>query len=103
MKKVIDGKLYNTDTAQEIAEDHHGYTSDFHHWSETLYQTRKGSWFLYGEGGALSQYSVSVAGYSGGAGDAFIPFTAGEALNWLEQHASADVVLEHFGSKVEEA
>ena len=103
MKKVIDGKLYNTNTAQEIASDSHGYTSDFHHWSETLYQTRKGSWFLYGEGGALSQYSVSIGQNESGGGRQVIPFTDGEALRWLEQHASAAVALEHFGSKVEEA
>ena len=103
MKKVIDGKLYNTDTAQEIASDSHGYASDFHYWAETLYRTQKGAWFLYGEGGALSQYSVSVGNNGSGGSDAFVPFTAGEALDWLEQHASADTALEHFGTEVEEA
>ena len=103
MKKVINGKLYNTHTTQEIASDRHGYPSDFHHWAETLYQTRKGAWFLYGEGGPLSHYSVSVGQNQSGSGRHIIPFTDCKALRWLEQHASADVALEHFGSKVEEA
>ena len=88
-KEIIDGKLYNTDTSQEIAYDHKNHP---HGWSETLYRTKKGAWFFVRN----AEYTISL-----------IPLTAGEALRWLEQHASADqyihTTLEHFGSKVEEA
>ena len=85
MKQVIDGKLYNTETAQEIAEDHHDEPQG---WSETLYRTKKRTWFLLRD----AEYTITL-----------IPFTAGEALRWLERHASADTALEHFGATVEEA
>jgi hypothetical protein len=97
MKKVIDGKLYNTETAHEIASDSQ-HPSDFRYRAETLYQTRKGAWFLYGQ--SVIQFSQVLGGQSF---DAIIPLTAGKALDWLEQHASADIALAHFGTQVEEA
>jgi hypothetical protein len=99
MKKVIDGKLYNTNTAQLVHS--YGRGSAWQEDKETLYRSQKGAWFLYGEGGPKSQYSEPEPG--GWSTGTLIPFTDGEALRWLEQHASADVALEHFGSKVEEA
>ena len=100
MKKVIDGKLYNTNTAQLVHS--YGRGSAWQEDKETLYRSQKGAWFLYGEGGPKSQYSEPEPG-GGWSTGTLIPFTAGEALRWLEQHASADTALEHFGAKVEEA
>lgn len=34
-----------------------GYTN-FRHWKEQLYRTRKGNFFLYGKGGPSSRYAV---------------------------------------------
>lgn len=103
MRKVINGKLYDTDTANEIASDSYLYASAFSHWVETLYQTRNGSWFLVGEGGPSSRYSVSVGHNQWGGGSQIIPLSKAKALAWLEEHAGVDVVLEHFGSQVVEA
>ena len=61
MKKIINGKLYDTDTAKEMGT---GCAScsprDFHYYSETLYRKRTGEYFLYGEGGPASRYAERV-------------------------------------------
>ena len=82
MKKVIDRKVYNTDTSAQIGEWENGhYTSDFAYCSETLYVTKKGAYFLHGEGGAMSSYRTAC-GNGFGYGQAIRALTASEALAW---------------------
>ena len=103
MKKVIDGKMYNTETAREIASFDNGLGyNDFRHCSETLYLTKKGAWFLQGEGGPMSKYSRSVGDMTGG-GEEFEILTPNEALSWLENHEITDTIEEYFADKIEEA
>lgn len=52
MKKVIGGKIYNTETAEEIASWQTGdkNNADTEEWCvETLFQTKSGQFFLHGE------------------------------------------------------
>lgn len=58
MKRVIDGKVYDTDTADVIAERYHGKGSDGYF--EILFRTPKGRFFLGGAGGAASPWAESV-------------------------------------------
>ena len=61
MKKIINGKKYDTDTAQELASwDNGGGWRDFHHCEETLYRKKTGEFFLFGEGGPMTKYAVST-------------------------------------------
>lgn len=100
MKKVIDGKLYNTESAEMIGEDSYSGYADFRHWKEQLYRTRKGNFFLYGEGGPLSCYAVHEEdGWADG--EKIIPYTEDEAKAWVEEHLSASEYESLFG--VEEA
>ena len=67
MKKVIDGALYNTDTAQMMGDWDNGlYANDFGFCRERLYRTKSGKYFLHGEGGANSRYG-EWHGNSGGS------------------------------------
>ena len=74
MIRIIEGKRYNTDTAEEIlALDNGGYysRSDFR-WEETsLYRTPKGVWFLAGRGGPMTRWAhaVGLNGQTGGEGE----------------------------------
>ena len=100
MRQVIHGKIYDTETAEMIGEDSFlGYT-DFRYWKEQLYQTRKGNFFLYGEGGPLSCYAVRE-GNGRTSGEKIIPYTEDEAKAWVEEHLSASVYESMF--EVEEA
>lgn len=105
MKKVIEGKIYNTETATFICEDSYSYQSDFRHWSEELYQTPKGKFFLVGEGGPMSKYAESIGnGNVTGSGDNCVPLTDDEALEWCEKAGvEADKIQKLFPTKITEA
>jgi len=103
MQKVIDRKLYDTETANQIANWSNGRRcTDFAYIEETLYQTKKGNWFLHYEGGAASQYSKSVTGGSAGS-EGIKALDNEEAYDWLEAKADADTIKEYFRDEIEEA
>lgn len=96
MKKVINGKLYDTDTAQELGFDGGNYNS-FSEWHEELYRKRTGEFFLYGNGGPMSKYAESVGDNSWSGGSKIIPLSVDSAREWAEKHLSADEYGEIFG------
>lgn len=102
--KIINGKTYNTTTATEIASHEHSYQSDFRWCLESLYRTKKGAYFLAGQGGAMSKYAhaVSTGGWSNGEG--IIPLDDTDALEWCESHdIDIDIIEAEFGDLVTEA
>jgi hypothetical protein len=103
MKAVIEGRVYNTEAAENVDSDSYGNAGDFEEWSESIYKTKKGAWFLAGSGGARSKYSETVGQNEWSGGEKIIPLSDGEALQWLEEHASSKVIEEHFGDKLVEA
>lgn len=97
MKKVIKGKVYDTDKAKKLGEwDNGHYTSDFNFCSETLFRKKNGEYFLFGEGHALSKYA-SHFGNNSGWGEKIIPLTYAEAQEWAEDHLDGDEYIEIFG------
>src|SRR4051794_19852615 len=99
MKKIIDGKRYDTEKAEEIAWN--GSIEgrrDFNWYSEYLYRTARGRWFLAGEGGARSRYATPIGNNGSGPGDGIIPLSEGEAREWLEhcESTSANEALEKY-------
>ena len=104
MKKVIRGLRYNTDTAKKVGSDSYSNYGDLQYWSEELYRTSQGNWFLYGEGGALSKYARNVGQNETAGGEGITPLTWGEALVWLETHTSdADTFEEYFRDGIKDA
>ena len=92
MKKILGGKKYNTETAHRVGECWNGGTC-----SETLYRKRTGEYFLYGEGGPMSKYSVSYGDNEWGYGQEIQPLTVDEAKEWAEEHLDADEYEQEFG------
>jgi hypothetical protein len=105
MKTVINRKRYDTETATKIAAWHNGASySDFNHCEEALFVTKSGSYFLHGEGGALSKYAESCEGGRGRCGGSVIkPMTRDEAIDWLETHDKAESIEKHFADAVTDA
>ena len=105
MRKVIGGKVYDTDTAKQIAAASYSHYGDSQYWCEGLYRTDKEEdWFLVGEGRALTQYSRSVGQNEPRGGSAIIPLTRGKALSWLGAHAPASEAFEeYFSDAIEDA
>ena len=96
MKKIINGRLYDTETAKLIGSWTNGFSSsDFHYCTEDLYQKKTGEYFLYGSGGAISIYGKS---HGGGMcwGDDIIPMTEKEVKAWAEEHLTAEEYMELF-------
>jgi hypothetical protein len=75
MKRIIDGKAYNTDTATMIV-----WTEDVN-----LYQNRHGAFFLLG----ADEYGAGIR-----------PLTDPEAQAWLEKYAN-HLVEQYFGAMPE--
>ncbi|MCI8554373.1 MAG: hypothetical protein HFJ80_05450 [Clostridiales bacterium] len=58
MKRIIRKKVYDTETASPAATRNHSFFGDPAGYSETLYQTPDGFFFLHGRGGPDSPYAV---------------------------------------------
>ena len=101
MKKIINGKLYDTDTAKSLGYAYHGSSNDFAYWCETLYKKRTGEFFLHGEGGPHSRYAVSQSENTWGGGEKIIPLSYKAAQEWAIQHLDADEYQEIFGEVTE--
>lgn len=102
--RIINGKRYDTSTAKKVAEAWNGLgPSDFRNYSEELYRTPRGNWFLWGEGGPMTRYARPVGnnGYCGGS--KLIPLTPEEAREWCEQNDEPDVIDKYLGDQVEDA
>ena len=99
MKKVIEGRRYNTETADLIASYDNGLGRSDFDWCEVdLYRTKTGAWFLAGAGGARSGWGASCdGGRSMGPGIGIQVLARSEALEWCESHGiDADIIVENF-------
>ena len=99
MKKIINGKKYDTETATVVAEWSNGRNyGDLYRCYETLYRKQTGEFFLYGEGGAFSEYSRRTGSNEWSSGSEIIPLSEGDASEWLAEHADGDKYEEIFGA-----
>ena len=102
MKRIINGKKYDTDTAQLMGSwENYGGWRDFSHMGETLYRKKTGEYFLLGEGGPNTKYAERVDTNSWSGGSRIMPLTYDEARQWAEEHLDADEYEAIFG-EVEE-
>ena len=98
MNRVISGKRYDTETAKRIHSEWNGMSrSDFRYLTEELYQKKTGEFFIYGDGGAMTAYSVSRGGSTCG-GEDIKPVSEEMARQWIEPLVSADEYEEIFGA-----
>lgn len=98
MKKVIKGKLYDTEKAREVAHwSNISNVTDFHWFCETLYRKRTGEYFVHGEGNAMSPYAESCGQSQWMGGERITPLSYEAARTWMEEHADADEYEAEFG------
>jgi hypothetical protein len=104
LRQVIDGRVYDTDTATEIATASYSNPTDFHHYKETLYKTARGRFFLSGGGGPMSRWARSTGPNETSGSTGILAFSDEDALEWCERHeVDADTISEHFDNLIEEA
>lgn len=91
METRINGLRYNTETAKKIAYWGNSYpVNDFNSVEEWLYKKKTGEYFLYGEGGANTEYSEMVGQNEWSGGSRITPLTFDEAQKWMEKAVNAD-------------
>ena len=95
MKKIIKGKVYDTDTARHIGWWENGQ-GNLDYIQETLYCKRTGEYFLYGDGGARTKYSKMQGTNSWSSGEMIIPLTYDAAREWAENHLNENDYLKEF-------
>lgn len=98
MRKIINGKKYDTETAKEMWYYQYGDWGDLFWWSEFLYRKRTGELFLYGIGGGQSKYAKSLGNGNYTTGDVIYPLTTEEALEYCENMGvSVEIMEKLFG------
>jgi hypothetical protein len=104
MKKIINGKVYDTEKAKKVASWYSSYArNDFHCYEEELYKKKTGEFFLCGEGNAASPYSRSCGQNEWCGGEKIVPMTFKEAQEWAEKHLDGDDYCDIFGEPDEDA
>ena len=103
MIKIIDGKRYNTETATMICDTSNGLNrGDFGHESSALYATKKGSYFIAGNGGPSSRFATHNGNESTDGSD-LIPLDREDAMVECERHGTAADIEELFADMIEDA
>ncbi len=105
MKKVIDGKIYSTETATHVCrvptdvESHSPLK-----WHRTdLYRAPTGGYFLAGKGGPMSMWARSLEGGLGKSGGSGIQLVDIETAHEIAEKAYLDSDrMKAFGFSIEE-
>lgn len=104
MRQVINGKVYDTETAQRLHSWENGHSAnDFKYRSKDLYRSRKGAYFLLHEGGPLTDMAKSVGDNGWGGSTAIEPIDRATAMRFLESHGGSEVLVREFADALEEA
>jgi len=106
MKKIINGKRFDTGKSIEIGEaSATGYSrSDFGWWQESLYKTpRSGTFFLAGSGGPMTHWSRPVGNNGTSGGEGIKVLDKDQALEWCERHLEAKDFEEFFNEEIQDA
>ncbi|MBQ9291475.1 MAG: hypothetical protein IJ210_15310 [Clostridia bacterium] len=103
MKKIIKGKVYDTETAKKLGcYENMQDVRNFNHFEEELYRKKTGEFFLYGHGGPASKYSQRVEQNTWSGGEDIIPLDFDNARAWAEENLDADEYEYIFGAVSED-
>lgn len=91
IRRVIEGRVYDTDTATHVITLVHRYNGygDFKNEHTCLYLSKKGQWFLAGEGGACTRWCRESNCGSG--------TVEGEGLELISPDEAQEILEEHDG------
>lgn len=97
MIKIIDGKRYNTETAEKLCQLASTNDSGSFDWHETyLYRTRLGRFFVAGHGNARSMWAETVSQNTWGSGSGLRAISEDEALGYLEEVGATEYIEKYF-------
>lgn len=91
MKKIIDGKEYNTEIATKIAAYTAPYDRDDRlYYYEELYMISPSNYFLYGEGSACTRYAKKNQNGTKSFGKNIIPIDGDTVSDWIWYYSKCD-------------
>jgi hypothetical protein len=100
MKKIIDGVLYNTQTAELVAEKCDNWdTHNFNFCHESIFRTKKGNFFFHGEGGAASKYA-EYSGNSSSFGEIIRTLSDDQVFKLLESWNEVESLEQLFPNRI---
>ena len=87
MRKVVKGKVVDTEKMVKLAEVRFGSVNDYNYvWETLFYDPESKLFYLYGRGGAASRYAEAVGVNQWSEGEKLMKITKGLALQWLEEN-----------------
>ena len=100
-KKIINGRMYNTDTTEVLGSWDNGYPrGDFSFEEQTLHKKKTGEYFVYASGGAQSNFGDCYGGHDC-SGEKFIPKSVEQAQQWSEEYLTVEKYVEIWGEPEE--
>lgn len=103
LQQVIDGKIYNTETATRVCSlDCSVYPHNFAYHETYLFRTKSGRWFLAGFGGPSSMWRSPAPGGGWGGGSGIRPVTPAEAQTYAELECMDPDDMRAAGFTIEE-
>lgn len=99
MKKIINGKKYDTDTAREMVYWNNGAgVRDFNLVEKTLYRKKTGEFFLYIYGGPDTEYAKEdPTGQSWTGGERIEPLSFEAGMKFAQENMDVDEYEKEFG------
>lgn len=99
MRKVINGARYDTESAKKIGSwENMEDAGNLHYYSETMYRTKSGKYFLFGEGGPGSKAAKQTEENSWAWGEKITPISEEAAKKWASEYLNADKYEAIFGN-----
>ena len=97
MKKIINGKLYNTETAKLICGYSFGNPNDFRRIDESLHKSPNGQFFIEYDGGPLTEYAVKFGQHEFRGSNGIRLVDIDEAKEFVESHGKHNDYINAFG------
>lgn len=103
MKKIINGKVYDTDKAAFIARADHDNIKDATGATckQALYRKKTGEFFVHLEGTSITLHNIFQHDYRQGRG--IYPLTYDQAAKWAEDELTAEKWEDIFGDPEDDA
>ena len=98
MQKIINGKFYDTETAEKIAEICVSYDYDSYFLWEKVYRKKNGEFFIYRE---MRGDESGISLYYWVINHQLEPLSNDEAKSWIESNASVETYISLFGKPEE--
>lgn len=101
MRRIINNKTYDTDTAKFVGSVGQELDDRLNRVEEDLYRKRTGEYFLHGSGGAMTRYGVALGDNNWSGGERIMPLSYEQARAWAEEELDVEEYEREFGVPVE--